>query len=400
VAERSLHRGARPGRLGLEARLLGTALWRRRGTVALAVAALTIGTSVAAALIHVSKDVSRKLSRELRLLGPNLLLVPERAATAAAGDADGGDYLDVAEARTRLARAGLDGVPLLYLVAVEHGRAIQVVGADLEAARRVHPAWTFASGSDGPEGDAARAAQPQGGALIGRRLMERLGLAPGQRVTLTLPGGTRSLGLVIGNVLNAGGPDEESLWIPLADAQALSGLPGRASLVQARLAAGGDPAAAVRALEAGGGMRALVLHALSDTEAGLLKRMRRLMALVTVAALLAGGLCTFGTLTDLALERRRDIALMKALGAGPRDIVRQLVGESLAIGLMGGVAGWLLGVVFAEIIGRRVFFSSVAIGWDVPPLVIGLALLTAGLAGLGPVRLALVVEPAGALKGD
>jgi putative ABC transport system permease protein len=128
--------------------------------------------------------------------------------------------------------------------------------------------------------------------------------------------------------------------------------------------------------------------------------MRRLMTLVTVAALLAAGLCTFGTLTDLALERRRDIALMKALGAGPRDVVRQLVGESLAIGLAGGVAGWLLGVLFAEVIGRRVFLSTIAIGWEVPPVVIGLSLLTAALAGLGPIRLALAVEPGPALKGD
>jgi putative ABC transport system permease protein len=408
VAERLAHRGARPERLRLEARLLGAALWRRRGTVALAIAALTIGTSVAAALMHVSSDVSRKLSRELRVLGPNLLLVPERAATALApGAANGGDYLDVADARVRLARAGLDGVPLLYLVGVEHGRPLQVVGADLEAARRIHPAWTFERASASPDGDAAPAVSPDapatrtpGRAFIGRRLMRRLGLAPGGRLVLTLPGKARSLALVIGDVLVAGGPDEESLWIPLAAAQTLSDLPGRASLVQARLVAGGDPAAAVRMLESGGGVRALVLHALSSTEAGLLTRMRRLMTLVTVAALLAAGLCAFGTLTDLALERRRDIALMKALGAGPRDIVRQLVGESLAIGLLGGTAGWLLGVFFAQVIGRRVFFSSVAIGWDVPPIVIGLALLTAGLAGLGPIRLALGVEPASALKGD
>ena len=395
--------------------MLWMGLWRRRGTVALAVAALTIGTSVAAALLHVSNDVSRKLSRELRVLGPNLLLVPERAATSGApgtlsGPGAAGDYLDVAEARSRLEAAGLEGVPLLYLVATQAGRPIQVVGADLEAARRLHPAWRIEGAAAAPPAPGAAgahsaplpadAAPASPASIIGRRLMQRLGLSPGQRIELMLPGSQRRLALEIGGVLVAGGPDEESLWIPLADAQALSALPGRASLVQARIAAGNDPAALVQRLEARGGMKALVLHALSDTEAGLLSRMRRLMALVTVAALVAAGLCAFGTLTDLALERRRDIALMKALGAGARDIVRQLVGESLAIGLIGGVAGWLLGVGFAEVIGRRVFFSSVAIGWDVPPIVIGLALLTAGLAGLGPIRLALGVEPASALKGD
>ena len=365
--------------------------------MALAVAALTIGTSVAAALLHVSSDVSRKLSRELRALGPNLLIVPEQDAAAARHDAVAeSDYLDVADARARLARVGLEGVPLLYLVATEHGRPIQVVGADLEAARRLHPSWSVAPSATLPDGTAPASSR----SLIGRHLARRLGLAPGQRVTLSLPGSTRSLELTLGGVLAAGGPDEESLWIPLEDAQSLSGLAGRASLVQVRVSSGADPAAVARALEAGGGVKALLLHALTATEAGLLSRMRRLMALVTVAALVAAGLCAFGTLTDLALERRRDMALMKALGAGRRDIVRQLVGESLAIGLMGGVAGWLLGVVFAEIIGRRVFLSTIAIGWDVPPIVIGLSLLVAGLAGLGPIRLAMSVEPASALKGD
>ncbi|HEY6867312.1 MAG TPA: FtsX-like permease family protein [Candidatus Eisenbacteria bacterium] len=384
-----------PGRRGLEARLLGAALWRRRGTVALAVAALTIGTSVAAALLHVSSDVSRKLSRELRALGPNLLLVPERVATGAATGVAGDDYLDVADARARLRRAGLEGAPLLYLVATVNGRPVQIVGADLEAARRLHPSWSIT-----PAARAAGGAAPAPPSLIGRRLRERLGLSPGATVALVLPGTSRTLEVTVSDVLVAGGPDEESWWIPLADAQALAGLPGRASLVQARVPPGGDPAAVAKSLEAGGGPRALLLHALSDTEAGLLVRMRRLMALVTLAALVAAGLCAFGTLTDLALERRRDIALMKALGAGGWDIVRQLVGESLVIGLLGGVAGWLLGVFFAEIIGRRVFLSPVAIGWDVPPVVIGLSLLVAGLAGLGPIRLALAVEPASALKED
>ena len=401
MAERAARRSPRdlahPERLRLEARLLGAALWRRRGTAALAVAALTIGTSVAAALLHVSSDVSRKLTRELRALGPNLLVVPEQVPAASRRDAVAEtDFLDVADARVRLARAGLEGVALLYLVATERGRPIQVVGADLEAARRLHPSWTIVTGAAGQDG----AAPAPAGSMIGRRLSRRLGLVSGQRVTLSLPGSSRSLDLTIGDVLTAGGPDEESLWIPLEDAQSLSGLPGRASLVQVRVAAGADPAAVVRTLEAGGGVKALLLHALTATEAGLLSRMRRLMALVTVAALVAAGLCTFGTLTDLALERRRDIALMMALGAGSRDIVRQLVGESLAIGLLGGVAGWLLGVFFAEVIGRRVFLSTIAIGWDVPPIVIGLSLLVAGLAGLGPIRLALGVEPASALKGD
>src|SRR5262249_23592754 len=151
------------------------------------------------------------------------------------------------------------------------GRAVQLIGADLPAARRLHPAWDIEPGANHT--------------WIGRRLMRRLRLAPGEHVTLELAGGARTLVLEVGATLVAGGRDGEAWWIPLEDAQPASGLAGKASLVQARVPAGSDPADVVRGLEHGGGMNALVLHALSDTEAGLLDRMRRLMALVTLAAL-------------------------------------------------------------------------------------------------------------------
>ena len=128
--------------------------------------------------------------------------------------------------------------------------------------------------------------------------------------------------------------------------------------------------------------------------------MRRLMALVTIAALVAAGLCAFGTLTDLALERRKEIALMKALGATRGGVIGMFAVESLAIGALGGVLGWLLGLFFAQIIGREVFQSGVAMRWDVPLVVVGLAMSVAGIAGLGPIRLALAVEPAPVLRGD
>src|SRR6185436_951660 len=110
--------------------------------------------------------------------------------------------------------------------------------------------------------------------------------------------------------------------------------------VQARIDDAATRDAVVSSLARDGTLRPLVLHALSATEGRLLERMRRLMALVTVAALVAAGLCAFGTLTDMALERRREIALMKALGATRRDVVRLFVAESLAIGAIGGLAGW------------------------------------------------------------
>ncbi|MGH7742020.1 MAG: ABC transporter permease, partial [Candidatus Eiseniibacteriota bacterium] len=281
------------------------------------------------------------------------------------------------------------GACLLYVAArVETDSRvldIPVIGAPLDRVRALHPAWRIGPGA--------------ANALIGARLAARLGEGA-LRDGVRLRTGSRTLAVQGGARLEAGGPDDDALWIPLEDAQRLAGLPGRASLAQARVAFPEDAERATRVLERGGGMRALTLHALSETEAGLLARMRRLMALVTAAALLAAGLCAFGTLTDLALERRRDIALIKSLGASRADIVRLFVSESLAIGLLGGFIGWVIGVMFAELIGGTVFHAGISLRPDVPIAVVALSMAVAALAGLGPIGLALAIEPAAALKGD
>ncbi len=363
----------------MEVRLLWASLWRRRGTAALAALAVAIGASVAAALMHVSGDVGTKLTHELRSLGPNLLLTPSATSTR--------PYLDESLVHARLAGADVRGMPVLYATALAGGHAIPVAGADLAALVRLHPSWK-------------RRGSPTG-AQAGASLARRFALAPGSELHLTDPAGARTLAVKVGGVFEAGGSDDEALWLPLADVQALAARTGQVSLVQVRVDGGLSAVErAAAALERGGGIAALPLHALSATEQGLLDRMRRLMLLVTLAALVAGALSAYGTLTDLALERRREIALLKAIGAPRRRIIGRFLAESLAIGLAGGIAGWVIGAAFALFIGRQVFHATLALQPGVPPVVVSLAVLIALLAAAGPIRLALAVEPARALRED
>lgn len=365
----------------------------------LAVVAVAIGAAVTSALLIVSRDVGYQLTGELRALGPNLIVTaadpmgPSPLAGGEGGDArDAGAaatrerYLDEREVRARLAEAGVDGVPVLYALATVRGHPVNVAGTDLDHLRRLHPSWKVAPGPHA--------------SLMGIRLMRRLGVEPGEPLTLEYANGGHAK-VAVGAVVEAGGAADEAWWIPLADLQALTDLPGRASVAEARVE--GVPSAiehAVGTLERGGDMRAVVLHALSATEADLLDRTRRLMAMVTVAVLFAALLCAFGTLTDLALERRREVALLKALGASRRDLVRMFGVESTAVGLLGGVSGWIAGVVLAQLIGREVFHAGVRVQWSALPLVLALSLLVANAAALGPIRFALGVEPAAVLKGE
>jgi putative ABC transport system permease protein len=363
----------------MEVRLLWASLWRRRGTAALAALAVAIGASVAAALMHVSGDVGAKLTHELRSLGPNLLLAPP--------DASGERYLDERTVRARLAAAHVTGMPVLYATAHLGAHAIPIAGAELTALARLHPSWKRSGSADG--------------AQLGASLARRFELAPGAHLHISSPEDARALDVRVAGVFEAGGSDDDALWLPLADVQALSGHDGQLSIVQLRIDGGlGEVEQVARRLQRGGGIAALPLHALSATEQGLLDRMRRLMLLVTLAALVAGALSAYGTLTDLALERRREIALLKSIGAPRRRIIGRFLAESLAIGLAGGIAGWVIGAAFALFIGREVFHATLSLQPGVPPKVVGLSVLVALLAAAGPIRLALAVEPARALRED
>ena len=375
-------------RFRMEARLLWASLWKRRGTAGLAALAVAIGASVAAALLHVSGDVSVKLSHELRAFGPNLVVAP-----AVAG---GGRALDERTVRARCEAAGVHGVPVLYASALVGGHAVPVAGADFRALTTLHPSWKW-SGGNPRTLPTTQANEAHAGAALARRM----GWKPGEALVLASPDRTRRLTVQVLDTFESGTSDEEALWLPLGLAQSLAGEPGRVSLVQARVGGGAAAVERVAAqIESGGGLEALPLRALSATEQGLLDRMRRLMLLVTLAALVAGALSAYGTLTDLALERKREIALLKAVGAPRRRIIGRFLAESAAIGLVGGMLGWLIGAAFALFIGRLVFHATLRLQPGVPPVVVALAMLTALVAAAGPIRLALAVEPARALRED
>jgi len=122
--------------------------------------------------------------------------------------------------------------------------------------------------------------------------------------------------------------------------------------------------------------------------------------LVTFASLLAAALAVGASSAASVIERRTEIGLMKALGAGSATVGWLLAAEQLLLAFVGGCTGYAVGLVLARFLGTRIF--------GVPPepslLVLGVILvLAAAVTLLGsalPLRRAARFDPAPILRGE
>jgi putative ABC transport system permease protein len=106
------------------------------------------------------------------------------------------------------------------------------------------------------------------------------------------------------------------------------------------------------------------------------------------------------TVTTIVLERRKEIAVMKALGASERTISALLLTEIGALGIAGGLVGFVLGAILARRLGVDLFGVRLGIDWATLLPVVITAALVAALPALVPVSSVRSVDPARALRGE
>jgi hypothetical protein len=117
------------------------------------------------------------------------------------------------------------------------------------------------------------------------------------------------------------------------------------------------------------------------------------MALIAVMAVLGSALTVTSALTTSVLERRSEIGLLKAMGAGSPRVVGLFVCEAVMVGALGGLIGRLGGALLARVISASVFGAPVAIRPLSVPLAVAAALLITCAGCIVPVRRILSFRP-------
>lgn len=226
-------------------------------------------------------------------------------------------------------------------------------------------------------------------------------------------------------VVDTGGPEDEAIIVPLDLAQKLAGKPGvyRRLYVSALTKpedafARRDPksmtpaefdtwyctpyisAIALQISQELKGTDVRVIRRVAEGEGNVLTRVRTLLWLVTFAALLAAALAVGASAAASVIERRTEIGLMKALGAGSGLVAVLLAAEQLLLAFVGGGIGYCVGIVLARLLGERIF------GFAPEPkmfglfVILSLAALITLLGSAFPLRRASRYEPAPILRGE
>jgi putative ABC transport system permease protein len=369
-------------------RILWKLLGASRGRLTVALIALTSGAAICSALLNVNLDAERKLTQEFRALGANVVIAPPAdGSEAALADAAILDRMAALHLPQIVATA-----PYLYVAANSGSQPVILAGTWFDQVAKMNSWWKV-------EGGWVSSRDDHDHCLVGLTAARQLGLAPGSSVQLR--SGDHNISLTVAGIVTTGGAEDNQILTNLDSAQALAGLSGRVSLVQMSVAGTPPEIESVtrKLADALPGLDVRAVRQIAAAEGTILGRIRGLIFWTIALILILSMLGVLASMAALAMERRRDVGLMKALGGTVPRIMRLFLAEAGALGAVGGLAGFLIGVVLARWIGERIFGVVISARFEVLPITVALTIGVA-LAGAFPLRLLGRVRPAEILRGE
>lgn len=343
----------------------------------IAAIALTVAATMMTAMLNLYYGIENKLNREFRSYGANVTVA------AKPGSALAPDAVSIAESTA----PGSLVVPFAFAIAhSEDGSAVVVAGTNFAELQRLNRWWLvskWASASDE--------------ALVGTKAEPHLQIS-GNAFDLDFAG--RRLHLTEAGSVKTGSDEENRIYVPLSTFTQWTQV--HPSLLEIAVPGSRDDvnAAITRLQSAFQEMQVKPVRQLLAAQGAVVARMRSVMLASTLLIILTVALCVFSTLTSSVLERRRDFAVMKAIGSSQRTIAALFAGEALGIAVAAALVGYIAGCGLAAWISQANFHTVVMPQASVLPLVIVASAALALIAAVLPLAQLQRIEPAGILKGE
>jgi putative ABC transport system permease protein len=364
-------------------RMLVRAAVLRRGRAVAALFAMVVAAAVATAMLNLYVDVQAKLRREFRNYGANIIVVEkDRSGKDGASLPPG----TLARVDAVLAGHGIAAPFGLVVARTGDGQSIVVAGTDFERVRQLDRWWSVSAWPSAPNQ-----------ALIGVRALAAVS-PKNQDFDLSFQGHT--LRVSPAGTVQTGAAEDSRIYLSLADFVAWTGvLPSTIEV-----AASGSPE------EVTGIMNQLTqalptgdvrpVRQIMEGEARVLGKTRATLLAAAALIILTAALCVLSTLTGWVFDRRRDFAIMKALGASGKLLNGFFAAEAAVLGATGALIGFVLGIGIAAWIGRVNFHAPVVPRLSVLPVVLAGSMAVTLLSAILPITLLRRVQPAVILRGE
>lgn len=382
---------------------------RRKRRVLYAALGVVIGTMTVVGILTIALAAEARLYHQLEKYGANLTVIPAiTRVDVGLGDLSlgsltvGENYIseeklpEVRRITDSMIREALgiksEGniatlAPKLYFNTKVNGTSVTIVGVDPLEEGKIKTWWTIRKGGYLDDADQA---------LVGAVAAELLKLNIGDKIALN-----RSDITVTGILGETGSNDDYQVFVPIKTLQKAFNKEGVVSSIDIRALCNACPAEDIadKLNHTIPGIRAIAVKQVAETEMGMVEKISKFMLALAGITLVIGLFGVVNTMMTSVHERIKDIGIMRAVGASRNQIIKVFIYESIIIGIVGGIFGYVAGTLLAYAIGP-IIFEGIAITY-VPryfPLSLALAIFIAVIATVYPAFHATGIKVADAFR--
>jgi putative ABC transport system permease protein len=361
---------------------------RRKWKMAFIVLGIVLAVGTIVALYSATTTMQVELADRFDEIGANIMVLPKTddlvlSYGGVTISGAGGDKAYLPYEDTVIKINNIKNAPSIATVAPKllasltvADRDAVVVGVDFPFEIRLKPWWTF-------EGNRPRGVDH---VLLGADVASMLGLKPGD--DLVVAGET----FQVTAVLEPQGNEEDGLiFMQLLTVQRLSGLEDKVSLIEVAAYCTTCPIEEIVA-DINHDLPAAVATAISEAVKAryeVINSFGRFATAVAVVVVLIGSLVVTLTMMSSVNERTREIGIFRSIGFRKSSIIEIVLTEALILGIIGGVLGYIAGIMGAKWLAPTLAGMELAIQWN---------LLVGGLAVIGAIVLGIAASAYPAIK--
>ncbi|MDT3699835.1 MAG: FtsX-like permease family protein [Thermincola sp.] len=337
-------------------------LRRRKAKMAFLILGMVIGIATIVTLYTITDAMKTEIADKFDTIGANMTIVPQSDSLSmsyegiSAADVGGTPNLigmdDVAKIRTIKNKENISIVApkLLDTFKVDNKQRI-IMGVQFNDELRMKRWWKI----DGAKPAAA------GDILLGSRVALDINKKPGD----TLEINSRQY-KIAGVIQETGNQEDSVILMDLRELQDISGQPEAVSFVEVSALCSTCPIDDITAQisEKLPGVKVSAIREAVQARKDFVDRFSQLAISVSVIVLVIGALVVLITMMSSVNERTREIGIFRAIGFRKSHVMGIIFMEAGIVSLLGGLSGYLLGMLAAKTAGPLIAQMEVSIPWD------------------------------------